>query len=143
MTTYAIRSDRDRELACRALMSRQAPFTVAFTKGAPRSIDQNRLQRMWLLEAQAQGDQTAEEYRGYCKLHFGVPILRAENEQFREVYDRLIRPRDYQEKLELMSVPMDLPVTRIMTTRQKSAYLDAMHRFFVEQGFVLTDPNRA
>lgn len=140
MTTYAIRNDQDRELARRALMNRKMPFTVTFTKGAPRSVDQNRLQRKWLLEAQEQGDQTAEEYRGYCKLHFGVPILRAENEEFREVYDRLVRPREYHEKLELMMVPMDLPVTRIMTTKQKTRYLDMMHNFFIEQGFLLTEP---
>jgi hypothetical protein len=106
-----------------------------------RSVEQNKLQRLWLKEAQEQGDQTAEEYRGYCKLHFGVPIMRRDSEEFCEVYDRLIRPRPYEEKLELMMIPMDLPVTRIMDTKQKAEYLSMMCKHFAgECGFRLTDP---
>ncbi|MCU7840874.1 MAG: hypothetical protein KZQ94_16030 [Candidatus Thiodiazotropha sp. (ex Troendleina suluensis)] len=106
-----------------------------------RSYEQNRLQRLWLKEAQKQGDQTAEQYRGHCKLHFGVPIMRRDSEEFQEVYDRLIRPRPYEEKLELMMIPMDMPVTRIMNTKQKAEYLSEMCRFFAgECGFHLTDP---
>ncbi|MCE8034596.1 hypothetical protein EKK97_13925 [Billgrantia tianxiuensis] len=106
-----------------------------------RSQEQNKLQRKWCKEAAAQGDMTAEEYRGYCKLHFGVPILRRDSEAFREVYDRLIRPRDYAEKLELMMEPLDFQVTRLMTTAQKGEYLDAMWTHFTGLGFRLTDPN--
>ncbi|MES9841202.1 MAG: hypothetical protein ABW134_11670 [Candidatus Thiodiazotropha endolucinida] len=106
-----------------------------------RSNEQNRLQRLWLKEAEKQGDMTAEEYRGYCKLHFGVPIMRRDSEEFQEVYDRLIRPRPYVEKLELMMIPMDMPVTRIMTVKQKTEYLSSMCKHFViECGFKLTDP---
>jgi hypothetical protein len=106
-----------------------------------RSVEQNRLQRLWLREAQEQGDQTAEEYRAYCKLHFGVPIMCRDSDEFAEVYGRLIRPRPYEEKLELMAVPMDLPVTRIMTVKQKEEYLSAMCRnFVIERGFRLTEP---
>lgn len=39
-----------------------------------------------------------------------------------------------------MMVPFDFGVTRIMTTRQKTAYLDAVHRNFSEQGLVLSNP---
>jgi hypothetical protein len=39
-----------------------------------------------------------------------------------------------------MMVPFDFGITRIMTTRQKTAYLDAIHKHFSEQGVVLTDP---
>lgn len=116
-------------------------LTINVKPGVDRTLAQNRLQRMWLLEAQSQGDQTSEEYRGYCKLHFGVPIVRAEDDNFCEVYDRLIRPRAYQEKLELMMVPMDLPVTRIMTRDQKTRYLDAMYQYFTGLGFKMTLPN--
>ena len=117
------------------------PYTVSITKGKRRSIEQNRLQRLWLNEAAEQlKEDTAEGYRAYCKLHFGVPIMRGENDEFREVYDRLIRPRDYEEKIELMRVPMDLPVTRIMTTGQKKRYLDDMWHHFTELGVQLTDP---
>ncbi len=116
---------------------------VIFTwrHGKARTNDQNRLQRLWLSEAEKQGDQTAEEYRGYCKLHFGIPLMRQQSEEFREKYDRIIRPLDYAQKLELMMEPFDFPVTRLMDTVHKSKYLDQMYQFFVGQGFALTTIN--
>lgn len=105
-----------------------------------RSVDQNKLQRKWLLEAQAQGDQTAEEYRGFCKLHFAVPILRWELPEFREKYDRIVKPLPYESKLELMQEPLDFPCTRLMTKDQKARYLDAIYQHFTGLGMRLTDP---
>lgn len=105
-----------------------------------RTLKQNRLQRLWLAEAEKQGDQTAEEYRAYCKLHFGVPIMRQQSEVFREKYDRIIRPLDYEKKLELMMVPFDFPVTRLMDATNETKYLDKVYQFFTGMGFKLTDP---
>jgi hypothetical protein len=140
MTTWAVRTEQEREQVIKIIRGRDLPFTINATKGAPRSIDQNKLQRKWLTEAEQQGDCTAEEYRAYCKLHGGVPILRAENDQFHDVYDRVIRPLPYEQKLEIMKVPIDMPVTRIMTTSQKSKYLDWMYAHFTGLGFTLTEP---
>lgn len=106
-----------------------------------RSLDQNKLQRKWLLEAEAQGDHTAEEYRGYCKLHFAVPILRWELPEFREKYDRIVKPMLYEDKLELMQEPLDFPCTRLMNKDQKTRYLDAVYQHFTSLGMRLTDPN--
>jgi len=36
--------------------------------------------------------------------------------------------------------PLDFPITRIMTTKQATAYLDGVHRHFSEKGIALTDP---
>lgn len=140
MSTIAIKSEYDRKRASLLIERRKLPFTVSLASGAPRSIEQNKLQRLWCNEAAEQGDQTAEEYRGYCKLHFGVPILRMENEKFREVYDRVVRPLSYEDKLQIMMVPLDLPVTRLMTAKQKTQYLDAMYQHFTGLGFRLTEP---
>lgn len=140
MTTWAVRNEQDRQRLHKVIDGRKIPFTASLAKGAPRTDHQNRLQHMWLMEAQQQGDMTAEEYRGLCKLKLGVPILRAENEDFREKYDRIIRPLDYEVKLEMMMVPLDFPVTRLMTTRQKTDYLNAMHDFLSGLGFKLTQP---
>ena len=107
-----------------------------------RSIEQNKLQRKWMLELESQGDMTAEEYRGYCKLHFGVPIMRNESEEFRRAYDRYIRDLPYEHKLAMMMVPLDFPCTRMMTTKQKTVYLDTVYRHFTGEGFVLTVPQR-
>lgn len=104
-----------------------------------RSDKQNRLQRKWLLEAANQlKEYTAEEHRAYCKLHFGVPILRNENDKFREMYDRIVRPLSYETKLEIMSIPIDFPVTRLMDKDQKRRCLDAIYRHFTGLGVFLT-----
>ncbi|WP_144984980.1 hypothetical protein [Halomonas sp. C22] len=106
-----------------------------------RSTDQNKLQRKWMLEAEAQGDHIAEEYRGFCKLHFAVPILRWELPEFREKYDRIVKPLPYEAKLELMQEPLDFPCTRLMNKDQKTRYLDAVYQHFTGLGMRLTDPN--
>jgi len=140
MTQRAVRNESDREYVARLIQSRQPPFTVSIAKGAPRSVDQNRMQRLWMKEAEEQGDQTAEEYRGLCKLTCGVPILRDENENFRAKYDRVVKPLPYEQKLAIMQEPLDLPVTRLMTVEQKRRYLDAVHRMLTGQGIQLTAP---
>lgn len=124
----------------RALERRAMPCTVEIIKGLPRSTEQNRLQRLWMREAEEQGDMTAEEYRGFCKLHFGVPIMRQQSEVFAEKYDRIIKPLSYEQKLELMMVPLDFPVTRLMTSKMKRRYLDRVYEHFTGLGFRMTDP---
>jgi len=141
MTTRVIRTEADRDLLIRYLRAQKLPFTIDVTKGKRRSVDQNRLQRLWLNEISEQlGDMTPEEVRGYCKLVLGVPILRAENEAFAEKYDAHVKPLPYPQKLAIMMEPLDLPVSRLMTTEQSTRYLDAIYRHFVEQGLSLTEP---
>lgn len=140
MTMVLIASENQRAAAIEMVSRSQLPFSLSLSAGKKRSLEQNRLQRLWMKEAEEQGDQTAEEYRGYCKLHCGVPILRADNEEFCKAYDELIRPRPYEEKLRLMMLPLDFPVTRLMTTAQKKLYLDDVYRELSGQGIVLTEP---
>lgn len=117
------------------------PCMVEVHNGKPRTVLQNRLQRKWMTEiAEQLGDRTPEEVRAYCKLTIGVPILREENETFRVKYDQIVRPLPYEQKLAIMSEPLDMPVTRLMSTKQKHAYLDAIFQHFSEKGIVLTIP---
>lgn len=141
MTTRVLKSKADVELAKTLLDNAPLPSTMTLVKGKRRTEEQNRLQRLWLNEAAEQlGDHTAEEYRGYCKLHFGVPILRGEDEEFREKYDRIIRPHSYEDKMTMMMLPLDFPVTRLMKTGQKKRYLDDVYVHFTGLGVKLTDP---
>lgn len=138
-----VNTEVERELLVRLVRERKIPFTVEITEGRRRSTEQNRLQRLWIREVAEQlGDRTPEEVRGDAKLRFGVPILRTENEIFCEKYDRLIKAKPYEEKLELMMEPMDFPITRLMNVDQKARYLDAFARYYAEQGVQLTDPER-
>ena len=55
------------------------------------------------------------------KLHVGVPILRAEDEEFRSKYDSVVMPMEYEKKLTIMEF---WPVTSIMTISQLSMFLE-------------------
>lgn len=134
MTTRVITTEADRNGLMLLLKARELPFTVEIVKGKRRSVEQNRLQRRLLNEIAEQTGQTPEEARAYCKLTIGVPILRAESELFAQKYDQHIRRLPYETKLALMAEPFDFPVTRLMSTAQKTQYLDAIIRHFSAQG---------
>lgn len=142
-----IKSEDDLKALKLLISNMQGPFTLTIEKGIreKRSTDQNRLQRLWVNEVEQQGDMTAEEYRAYCKLHFGVPMLRNENDTFAELYDSKIRdrvpPYSYEQKLEFMAIPWDMHVTRLMTIKQHDKYLNMMHDHFTSLGMILTIPN--
>lgn len=141
MTTRFVETEHDRRMLLRFIEQQKLPLAVSITRGSHRTVKQNRLQRQWLNEIADQlGDRAPEEVRGECKLHFGVPILLSENEAFRKAYHSHIKPLPYETKVAMMQEPLDFPVTRLMTTRQHTAYLDAMHRHFSGMGIVLTDP---
>lgn len=141
MTTRFVETENERQALLRFLGQQKLPLAVSIAAGSKRTLRQNRLGRKWFTEiAEQLGDRTAEEVRGYCKLAFGVPILRAEDEAYRKLYDDRIKPLPYETKLAYMMEPFDFAVTRRMTTRQHTNYLDAIHRHFSEQGIALTDP---
>lgn len=141
MVTRVISNEADLTLLVQYLRARKRPYTVDIVAGKHRTNEQNHLQRLWLNEAAEQlGDHTAEEFRGICKLTFGVPILRAENTRFREAYDQHVKPLPYEQKVALMMEPFDFAVTRLMSTSQKTRYLEAVQKHFIEQGVVLTEP---
>lgn len=105
-----------------------------------RSPDQNRLQRLWCKEAAAQGDTDAEYWRGYCKFHFGLKILCRDSDEYRAACKRVLGQLNYEQQIELMMEPHDYPVTRAMTKKQKTEYLDMCWQFFTGKGYRLTDP---
>jgi hypothetical protein len=118
------------------------PITVSWTVGAPRKNAQNRLAQRWFTDiANHFGDRTHENVRAECKLRFGVPILRAENQAWRLSYDRVMKPLDYETKLAAIEA-WDLPVTRDMNVKQMTAFMDAVQREYTPQGVYLTDPER-
>lgn len=138
-----IRTDEERLKVMSRMAEMELPITVDIKKGAhvKRSNPQNALQHKWLTEAAQQGDMTYEEQRAYCKLHFGVPILRESSEEYRKLYDERVKPLPYELKLKMMSHPIDAAVTRVMNKKQMQEYLDAVYSHFVGTcGFRLTEP---
>lgn len=115
------------------------PVTFEWTKGRDRSLEQNRLQFLWAREAAEQwGDRTPDEVRCDWKLRHGVPILREASPEFRDTFDRIIRPLPYQGRLMAMQL---IEVTSLMKVRQMVRYLDTVERECREQGIRLTDPD--
>lgn len=106
--------------------------------GKSRTLDQNALSFAWYEQiARELREDDKRGWRHYCKLHHGIPILRLDDPEFREFYDRAIRPMSYEDKLELMD---HLPVTSRMTTTQLSTYLDNVQRDFAGRGVHLEFP---
>lgn len=123
----------------RFLGNLKLPFTVEWVHGRDRSKDQNALQWLWASEASHQlGDRTADEMQRTWKLHHGVPILREDSAEFREIYDRCLKPLSYELKVEAMRF---LPITSDMKVRQMVRYLDTIQRECAEAGLKLTDPD--
>ena len=141
MGTRYVETEQERKALLLFIEQQKLPLVVSTARGSHRTVKQNRLQRQWLNEiAEQLGDRTPEEVRGECKLTFGVPILRAENAAFCEAYDKHVKGLPYETKLAMMMEPLDFPVTRLMTTKQHTNYLDAVHRHYSAQGIALTDP---
>jgi len=54
MTTIAVRTEHDRKQALKMVEGSELPYTLTKIKGAPRSIEQNKLQRLWMRELEEQ-----------------------------------------------------------------------------------------
>lgn len=142
MTNYFVNNKADKQRLHVAIDERKMPFCATLTDKNKRSLEQNRLMWMWMTEAADQlKEDTPSGYQAYCKLHFGVPILRGEDEDFREAYDTVIKPLDYEKKIMAMSPPISFPVTSLMKTGQLKRFLDDVYAHFREQGVWLTEPD--
>ena len=106
-----------------------------------RSLDQNALSHALYSQIAAQiEDQTVNDIRAECKLRHGVPILRAESDEFRAKYDKVIKPHDYETKLSLMEW---LPVTSLMNKPQFSEYIDTVIREYSKVGISIVMPGES
>lgn len=100
---------------------------VKITTGK-RSLNQNDLSHAWYEQLAIElREDDALGWKCYCKLHHGVPILRAEDAEFRATYDAALKGITYEQKLRVMRI---LPVTSLMTKAQLSAYLQAVQADF-------------
>ena len=97
-------------------------------RGKHRSLDQNWVSHGWYKKVSLEeGEYTPEEIKRLCKLHFGVPILRADDEAFNAWCVNVIDLLPYESRVEAME---HLPVTSIMTTKQMSLYMEHMQKHY-------------
>jgi hypothetical protein len=104
--------------------------------GKDRSLDQNAISHCWYEQVSRElREDTTLGVKRYCKLHFGVPILRAEDAEFRAFYDVAIKMHlTYEEKLQAMDL---VPVTSRMSVKQLSQYLEVMQAHYAGRGVAL------
>ena len=99
-------------------------------------LDQNAISHAWYNDIATQTADTPENVKCECKLRFGVPILRAEDPDFREMYDAsILRSLSYEQKLRAMRY---IPITSNMTKPQLSRYLEHIQMSYAQQGVVVT-----
>jgi hypothetical protein len=103
---------------------------ITVKTGKDRSDDYNALSHVWYAQiANELKDDDALGWKCHCKLHFGVPLLRAEDDEFREFYDNSIKCLSYEQKLKVMKY---LPVTSLMTNEQFGKYCKEMQLYFYD-----------
>lgn len=109
--------------------------------GKDRSLPQNAITHVWYSQIARELREDDElGWKCYCKLHHGVPILRAEDAEFRETYDGAIKGLSYEQKLKVMRL---FPVTSLMTKEQLSKYAEAVQMDFAQRGVLLEFPEAA
>jgi hypothetical protein len=122
----------------RELFGKHKYLKVSAKTGKARSLDQNAISHVWYEQvAREIKDDDVLGWNCFCKLHFGIPILRAEDEGFKAFYDGSLKGLSYEQKLQAMKY---LPVTSIMTKPQFNNYLDTMQSHFLERGVALIYP---
>ena len=139
---YHIKNEHQRNVAIGDLSEIDLPATMTLGKYKKnRSAEQNALSHVWYAQVAARlRDDTAAGVKGYCKLHFGIPILRTDIE-FSEMYDSTIKTLNYEQKLKIMEFPDMFPVTSLMKTDQLSMYLDQIQHHYAGRGVELRFPD--
>ena len=100
-----------------------------------RSLPMNSLWAVWYSLIGKETGQTPAEVKAECKLIYGVPILRAEDQEFRKLYDKTLKHLSYEYKLELMKELVQ--VTSLFSKSQGMIYTETLQREYAKQQIVL------
>lgn len=104
---------------------------IKFKTGKDRSLDFNAQSHVWYAQlARELREYDENGWKRFCKLHFGVPILRAEDEEFREFYDLAIKRLTYAQKIQAMD---HISVSSLMTNPQFKKFCDEMQAHFLAE----------
>jgi hypothetical protein len=101
-----------------------------------RRDKQNRLSHGWYPVMGAGYHLDRHEMKAFCKLNFGVPIMR-EDADFNAFCTVGLDHLTYDQKLDAM---LFIPVTSLMKVKQMAEYLTTMDREAANRGVVLPQP---
>lgn len=116
--------------------------TVTIEPGEPkkRSLSANAVQHVWYQQISKATGESRVYVERFCKLEFGVPILRnfckrTEELEIRDFFEWTLKQmkfdeRPYDNRLEIMG---KLPVTRLMTSRQHIEYREQMQAHYAPE----------
>src|SRR5690606_3756692 len=131
---YRLSGPTARGFAAKAVVSAPDDWVVRIGP-PPRTLAQNAgTHVLYEIIAQALPEDDALGWKCYCKLHHGVAILRAEDSEFREIYDTTIKGMTYEQKLKVMRY---FPVTSLMDKKQINKYIEALQADFEPRGVIL------
>ena len=99
-----------------------------------RSLPMNSLWAVWYSLIGKESGQTTEEVKRECKLLYGVPILCAEDEAFRRVWEAKFAGDTYEQKLFMMRY---LPVTSLLSKSQGMIFTETLQREYAKQQIIL------
>lgn len=143
MTALVINSPESLQQALgdlREMWNRHKFLRVSVKAGKDRSLPQNAITHAWYGQmARELREDDEMGWKCYCKLHHGVPIMRLDDDEFREAYDAVIKPLSYEKKLIAMR---HWPVTSLMTKEQLSKYAEAVQTDFAGKGVLLQFPDQ-
>ncbi len=127
---WVIRTDEQKAAAAAAVatcpVNPGQPFCMQIKAyDEKRSEAQNRLSHKWYMEISLQGHEyTSGQVKSRCKERYGLPIM-LEDEAFAKFWE--YATASHPTYLEIVEEIMPLtPMTRIMSVKQKSQYLDAI-----------------
>lgn len=123
----------------RSLWDKHKYLRVSIKTGKDRSLPQNAITHAWYSQiARELREDDAAGHKRFCKLHFAIPILIAEDEEFRVFYMSAIKNNlTYEQKLKAMDF---IPATSLMTKIQLSQYLEQIQSHFIGRGVFLEFP---
>lgn len=139
MTRYNAITQKDAERLANSLAALPLPFTMTVHKGGKRSLEQNSLLHRWYADvSRHRGDMTAMQVKGQAHVAYGVPI-RMRDEVWSRVWAALFAPLDYEQQCFLFERGV-LSMTRDMTVKELTEYMDAASADWRAEGIRLTDP---
>ena len=101
-------------------------FTLDIKTGKKRTLPQNAISHRWYaLVSRIEKEYDPEEVKCLCKWHKGVPILRADDEEYNQICVEVLDPLPYEARIKAMKY---FPVTSLFNTEQFTEYLEAVQR---------------
>lgn len=139
MKTIRVLSEQEAQRVASMITGLPLPFTITIGDGDKRSLSQNALIHKWFGQIAAHyGDKTAMQVKGECHVAYGVPIRRRDPVWSR-VWERMFDGLTYEQQCFLFERGI-LSMTREMTVKQLTEYMDAMQAHYRAEGVPLTDP---